>query len=447
MDKKTIRSWGGVHLSKSWQFNPGNEEEVVSLFDLNDEYGVIPRGSGNSYGDQALNSKGGIVSIEDFPEHIELPITTEGHVSVHGGTSYATLLTASVKQGWGMPVVPGLKSITIGGAIAADAHGKNHFHKSSIASYIIEIDLLTAKGSVVRCNRSHEPELFWATIGGLGLTGLILKATIQLEKIGSTQLVVKSEKFSDFDGLIDRFNTAALNHSYCVAWLDLLSKTKPGRGIIQSADPAGVSSKALSYESRQRVSIPKLIPFNLVNKASCGAFNAVKFHGCPSGMQQNLMPIQKFLHPLDRVGNWNHLYGRKGFFQWQIVVPETEESFLEEIISKLGDLPLLPSLAVLKRLGAESGSYLSFCKPGWTLAVDFPFESESSRSLLNNFDKRLAEIGGRIYLAKDGGMNPELLNVMYPRLGDWKRVRKEYDPENIWQSNFSRRLKLHDPQS
>jgi len=445
MDRKTIRSWGGVHISKSWQFNPANEEEVASLFDMNDEYGVIPRGSGNSYGDQALNSKGGIISIEDFPELTELPITSEGHVSVHGGTSYGTLLTASVKQGWIMPVVPGSKSITIGGAIAADAHGKNHFHKSSISSYIIDIDLLTAKGSIVRCNRSHEPELFWATIGGLGLTGLILKATVQLERIGSTQLVVKSERFSDFDGLIDRFNTAALNHSYCVAWLDLLSKTKPGRGIIQSADLANVSSKASSYESRQRVSIPKLVPFNLANKASCRVFNAVKFHGHPLGMQQKLMPIQKFLHPLDRVGNWNHLYGRKGFFQWQIVVPETEESFLEEIISKLGDLPLLPSLAVLKRLGVESGSYLSFCKPGWTLAVDFPFQSELSRGFLNNLDKKLADIGGRIYLAKDGGMNPELLNVMYPRLGDWKQVRKEYDPDNIWQSNFSRRLKLHDP--
>ena len=165
MDRKTIKSWGGVHVSKSWQFNPVNEKEVVSLFKLNDEYGVIPRGSGNSYGDQALNSKGGIVSIQDFPEHDELSITSEGYASVHGGTSYAALLSASVKQGWIMPVVPGSKSITIGGAIAADAHGKNHFHKSSISSCLIDIDLLTSKGSVVRCDRSHEPELFWATVG------------------------------------------------------------------------------------------------------------------------------------------------------------------------------------------------------------------------------------------------------------------------------------------
>ena len=161
-------------------------------------------------------------------------------------------------------------------------------------------------------------------------------------------------------------------------------------------------------------------------------------------MQQKSVRFPEFLHPLDRVRNWNNLYGRKGFFQWQIVVPETEESFLEEIISKLGDLPLLPSLAVLKRLGVESGSYLSFCKPGWTLAVDFPFGSEASRGLLHNFDKRLADIGGRIYLAKDGGMNPDLLNAMYPRLGDWKQIRKEYDPGNIWQSDFSRRLNLTD---
>lgn len=444
MDRKTIKSWGGVHVSKSWQFNPVNEKEVVSLFKLNDEYGVIPRGSGNSYGDQALNSKGGIVSIQDFPEHDELSITSEGYASVHGGTSYAALLSASVKQGWIMPVVPGSKSITIGGAIAADAHGKNHFHKSSISSCLIDIDLLTSKGSVVRCDRSHEPELFWATVGGFGLTGLILKATVQLEKIGSNQLNVKSEKFLDFDELINRFNTAASSHSYCVAWLDLLSKTQSGRGIIQSADPASASSEALSYESPQRVSIPELIPFNLVNKASCGVFNTVKFHGHPSEMQQKSVRFPEFLHPLDRVRNWNNLYGRKGFFQWQIVVPETEESFLEEIISKLGDLPLLPSLAVLKRLGVESGSYLSFCKPGWTLAVDFPFGSEASRGLLHNFDKRLADIGGRIYLAKDGGMNPDLLNAMYPRLGDWKQIRKEYDPGNIWQSDFSRRLNLTD---
>jgi len=442
MDSKILRSWGGAHASKSWQFKPSTEEEALSLFDLNDVYGVIPRGSGNSYGDQALNTKGGIVSIQDFPADDELIITAEGHASVRGGTSYEMLLHASVKQGWIMPVIPGSKSITLGGAIAADAHGKNHFHKSSLSSYIINIDLLTAKGSVVRCNRSDEPELFWATIGGLGLTGLILRATVQLEEIVSDQFIVKSEKFLDFDELIDRFKTASLDHSYSVAWIDLVSKNKSGRGIIQSADPVGLPSETLSYESPQRLGVPNQLPFSLVNKVSCGVFNAARFHSHPSPMQQNQMSIPEFIHPLDQVRNWNNLYGKKGFSQWQIVVPETEEPFLGEIISKLGDLPLLPSLAVLKRLGSESESYLSFCKPGWTLAVDFPFTDGSSRRLLNDFDTRLAGIGGRIYLAKDGGMNPDLLNVMFPRLDDWKQVRAQYDPGNVWQSDLSRRLKL-----
>jgi len=442
MDKETFTSWSRAYASRSWRFEPVSQKDVLTLFEACDEYGVIPRGLGNSYGDQALNTGGGIVSLQSFVNEKELVVSDQGCISVTGGTSYEMLLSACIRQGWIVPVVPGSKSITIGGAIAADAHGKNHFHQSSISSCLIEMDVLIANGKVVKCSRSHESELFWATVGGLGLTGLILRASIQLGKNYSNNFNVQSGKYSNFEQLFEQFKETTVNHPYSVAWLDLVSKKNAGRGVIQSASPILESSETFSYKAPKHITIPKVLPFNVVNKVNGGVYNAIRFNSHPSGVKRRQVPIPDFLHPLDRVKNWNNLYGKKGFFQWQIVVPETEELLLNEIIKRLNNLPLLPTLAVLKRLGSESDSYLSFCKPGWTLAIDFPFTNISCRNQLNDFDRELAKAGGRIYLAKDGGVNPEFLNEMYPRLREWKQIRKKFDPDNVWQSDLSRRLHL-----
>ena len=442
MDKETFRSWAGVHASKSWSFNPESIGELQNLFTLSNRNGVVPRGLGRSYGDQALNSGGGVVTIEKLSNTQEILISDDGSVSVPAGISYGDLLKTVLKNGWIIPVVPGSRFISIGGAIAADVHGKNHFQKNSLSAHILELEILIANGTVVTCNRSSEPELFWATIGGLGLTGVILRALIKLDQIQSTLFEVRSEKFSDFDQLLSSMEASAKTHSYSVAWLDLLTRNKPGRGILQSAELVSEQTPMLEYSTGRRLTIPRVSPINCINNASCRIFNEFKFRKHPPSTLFRQISIQDFLHPLDQIGGWNLLYGERGFFQWQVVVPEKEISLLKEIVATLGDLPMVPTLSVLKRLGSESLSYLSFCKPGWTLAVDFPFSGKFSRRFLDKFDAKIAAVGGRVYLAKDGGLDPKFLHEMYPKLRKWQEVKKQYDPNNTWQSNFSRRLLL-----
>ena len=442
MDREKLRSWGGGHSSNSQKLDIACREDIPNLLQYVDERGVIPRAFGNSYGDQALNSEGTVASILNYAESSDLTITKEGRISIHGGVHLGAVLEAAIHNSWILPVVPGSEKISIGGAIAADAHGKNHFHKDSIASHIVEINVLTTKETIIRCSRLEEPELFWATIGGLGLTGLILSATLQLERIESNELLVTSEKFTTYDELFSHFKAESPTRSYSVAWLDLLSNKNPGRGIIQFADFGSEFNYSFDHKKTNRFEISRPLPFNTISKLNCNSFNAFKFRNHPSKILHKSISIPSFLYPLDRLIGWNNLYGKKGLFQWQIVVPYSEEILLKEIIQTVGALPVLPTLAVLKRLGSESNSYLSFCKPGWTLAVDFPNENASSRSLLSEFDRKITEVGGRVYLAKDSGLEPELVSEMYPRFAEWKQIRKKYSQENFWQSDFSRRLKL-----
>ena len=442
MDREKLRSWGGGHSSNSQKLDIDCEKDIPNLLQYVDERGVIPRAFGNSYGDQALNSEGTVASILNYAESNDLTITKEGRISIHGGVHLGAVLEAAIHNSWILPVVPGSEKISIGGAIAADAHGKNHFHKDSIASHILEMNVLTTKETIIRCSRSEEPELFWATIGGLGLTGLILRATLQLERIESNELLVTSEKFTTYDELFNHFKAESPTRSYSVAWLDLLSNKNPGRGIIQFADFGSEFNHSFDHKKTNRFKISRPLPFNTISKLNCNSFNAFKFRNHPSKILHKSISIPGFLYPLDRLIGWNNLYGKKGLFQWQIVVPHSEEILLKEIIQTVGTLPVLPTLAVLKRLGSESNSYLSFCKPGWTLAVDFPNENASSRSLLSEFDRKITEVGGRVYLAKDSGLEPELVSEMYPRFAEWKQIRKKYSQENFWQSDFSRRLKL-----
>ena len=441
MFNEHIRSWGNNFSCSANEYSCSSISLAAEVVRNCTSHGIIPRGAGRSYGDQSLNSGGGLLSLQRSEDSNSYVVTDSGLVTVNGESSIGDLLSAVIPQGWLLPVVPGSGSITIGGALAADAHGKNHFHQSSLASWCKEMNVMIADGSIIHCSTETERDLFWATVGGLGLTGLIISATLQLQKITGSSLKVNTKSFSRFSYLFEGLKMASENNEYAVAWLDLLSERHPGRGIVKSAHLDKNRNLERGRVDTKSINFPLSPSVNFINRPMCSIHNSLKYGSSLITRGTAITPISDFLFPLDRVNNWKNLYGRAGFLQWQFVVPDEEALLLENIIKDIGNTDLLPSLAVLKRCGKESRSYLSFCRPGWTLAIDFPSNAKA-RDLLVGFDKRIAEVGGRVYLAKDSCLDADLIHKMYPKLDKWKSIRRYFDPKNVWQSDFSRRLNL-----
>ena len=403
--------------------------------------GVIPRGAGRSYGDQALVSDGLMISLTQQDDSMDLEVHNSGLVSVKGDMTIGELLDATMPLGWILPVIPGSQHITIGGALAADAHGKNHWHQSSIASCCEELNVMISDGTIIRCNREVENQLFWATIGGLGLTGLITSATLRLQRITGTSVQVQTRSYKNLSSLLKGFEDVTASEEYAVAWLDLLTSRQPGRGVVRSASIYQHGQAMAKPKRFNQIHIPKPRNLNVVLPPICRSHNNLKYLISTKVKDLRVTSIQNYLFPLDRVRNWNHLYGKSGLIQWQFILPDKETSLLEEIIVGFSKTSALPALAVLKRCGEASESYLSFCSPGWTLAIDLPATQDSYR-YINEFNSRIASAEGRVNLAKDSCVDADLLDKMYPKLTHWKTVQKQFDPQGIWQSDLSRRLLL-----
>tara|TARA_X000000368_G_scaffold66146_3_gene47411 strand:+ start:41048 stop:42379 length:1332 start_codon:yes stop_codon:yes gene_type:complete len=441
MPKMISHSWGNnkkTFAEHQTHFQIANvAETVVNSYSS----GVIPRGAGRSYGDQALVSDGLMISLTQQDDATNLEVHNSGLISVKGSMTIGELLDATLPLGWILPVIPGSQHITIGGALAADAHGKNHWHQSSIASCCEELNVMISDGTIIRCNREIENQLFWATIGGLGLTGLITSATLRLQRIASTSVQVQTKSYKNLSSLLKGFQDVTASEEYAVAWLDLLSPREPGRGILKSASiqqSRGPMEKPTRFT---QIHIPKPRNLNVVLPPICKSHNNLKYLMSSKAKGLRVTSIQNYLFPLDRVRNWNHLYGKSGLIQWQFILPDKETSLLEEIIMGFSKANALPALAVLKRCGEASESYLSFCSPGWTLAIDMPATQDSYR-YINEFNPRIAYGEGRVNLAKDSCVDADLLDKMYPKLAHWKTIQKQFDPQGIWQSDLSRRLLL-----
>ena len=441
MPKMISHSWGNnkkTFAEHQTHFQIANvAETVVNSYSS----GVIPRGAGRSYGDQALVSDGLMISLTQQDDATNLEVHNSGLISVKGSMTIGELLDATLPLGWILPVIPGSQHITIGGALAADAHGKNHWHQSSIASCCEELNVMISDGTIIRCNREIENQLFWATIGGLGLTGLITSATLRLQRIASTSVQVQTKSYKNLSSLLKGFQDVTASEEYAVAWLDLLSPREPGRGILKSASiqqSRGPMEKPTRFT---QIHIPKPRNLNVVLPPICKSHNNLKYLMSSKAKGLRVTSIQNYLFPLDRVRNWNHLYGKSGLIQWQFILPDKETSLLEEIIMGFSKVNALPALAVLKRCGEASESYLSFCSPGWTLAIDMPATQDSYR-YINEFNPRIAYGEGRVNLAKDSCVDADLLDKMYPKLAHWKTIQKQFDPQGIWQSDLSRRLLL-----
>ena len=410
--------------------------------------GVIARGLGRAYGDPAQNAGGVVARLSPGPILLD---PAHGVVTVGGGVSLDELLRHLVPRGWFVPVSPGTRFVTVGGAIASDIHGKNHHVDGSFGVHVDSMRLLLADGSVRSLTAADDPELWWATIGGMGLTGLIVDATVRLLPIETSRCVVDTERISNLDALVERMEATDQAYRYSVAWIDLVARgAHLGRAVLTSGDHATyddlvaehprAADDPLAFAPGSLAAVPAGVP-NVLNRLAVRAFNELWYRKAPRS-QRSIETITGFFHPLDMVGHWNRLYGRSGFIQYQFVVPFEAVDTLRTIVETVAESGHASFLAVLKRFGPSSGGLLSFPAPGWTLTLDLPAGVAGLGDLVAVLDHRVLDAGGRHYLAKDATATPEVIRAGYPRLEEWRQIRRRVDPDGRWASDQARRLDL-----
>jgi decaprenylphospho-beta-D-ribofuranose 2-oxidase len=374
-----------------------------------------------------------------------------GTVTASAGVSLDDLLDIIVPRGWFVPVTPGTRFVTIGGAIASDIHGKNHHLDGSFGNHVRHLRLMLADTTVVEIGPDRDAELFWATVGGMGLTGVIVDATFRLIPIDTSLMSVETRRIDNLDEIMTRMSEHDDDFRYSVAWIDMLATGRNlGRGVLTNAEHAIVgeldakhAGAPLVYAGKQLVTVPPVIPApGVINRLSVAAFNEMWFRKAPRVREGELQSIAAYFHPLDLVGDWNRVYGRGGFVQYQFVVPLGAERTLRTVIERISAAALPIFLTVLKRFGPNNPGPLSFPIEGWTLAIDVPARCGGLSQLLAGFDRLVLDAGGRLYLAKDFQTTPTAVRRGYPRLDEWLAVRERVDPAGVWASDLSRRLGL-----
>ena len=441
MNKIESTGWGRSLRSVSTEFAPHSATELQEFVaSLQDSRGMIAHGLRRSYGDSALNVGGVSISTQAFSD---LTFHRDSHsVTVGAGVSISTLEKKARVNGLFPPVVPGTGFVTIGGAIAADIHGKSHHITGSFSSCVERVRLLYSDGEMRDLYpQGPSSEHFWATIGGLGLTGIILEADLKLVSMPQPFVEVEETRVRDLHEMLELLSSSDAHFQHTVAWIDLSGDFR-GRGVVSKGNyaidpPSGDSST--KEKKAPSLQFPKIGNFSLINKQTVRAFNELWFR---KPLTNGRTSIESFMHPLDQIREWNRIYGNRGFLQYQFVVPDGNEDFLEQVLATMKGVGAASFLGVLKRFGEGSLGHLSFPKPGWTLALDIPTQLPGLERALNNLDSQLAARDGRIYLIKDARLNPEFVPVMYPRLEEWRSIRNNMDPVGMWQSDQSRRLKL-----
>jgi decaprenylphospho-beta-D-ribofuranose 2-oxidase len=447
--RTALTGWGRTGASVARLVQPHDVPGATAAILTAGWRGATPRGLGRAYGDAAQNGGGLVVDATaiDFVG----PIDEDGRVLVAGGANLESVIRASIAEGWFLPVTPGTRHITIGGAFAADVHGKNHHRDGSFAQHVESITLLLPSGETREVTPESDAALFWATAGGMGLTGVILEAVVRLTRAPTRFITVDTYRTRDLDHTMALMTEYDARTHYSVAWIDLVtSGASLGRGVVTCGDHAPLDAleghsreDARRWKPRAAPPVPPVFPAQIVNRLTSRLFNELWFRKAPSERLGELQPLEAFFYPLDIVAQWNRVYGSRGFLQWQCVLPFGQEARLRRIVEAFVGGPVPATLAVLKRFGAASPGPLSFPAPGWTLAVDLPAaRGDALAAFLDGLDREVAEGGGRIYLAKDARMRPEWLEVMYPRIDEWRAVQARVDPEGRMTSDLDRRLGL-----
>ncbi len=411
---------------------------------LNQQGAYIPRGLGRCYGDAALYSS--VLSTVEFKDLVDFNPQT-GLLNGQSGLSLAQILKIIIPHGWFLPVTPGTRFVTIGGAIAADVHGKDHRTAGSFCRHVVSMNIQLSSGEVVTCSPTENAPLFHATAGGMGLTGLILSASIQMKRIETAYMVRKIKRFDSLAPLMEAMEGDA---THSVAWMDGMAfGSSPGQSVLMQGEharledlPPKLVRKPLKLPRTGAVfNLPFFMPNFTLNNLSIRAFNALQFFKAPAEWKRDIINYDKFFYPLDRVYNWNRFYGRRGFTQYQLVIPlDRSEQGLKAVFKTIAELNTPPYLSVLKRFGKQEG-ILSFPMEGYTLAVDFPIRP-STFEVLEQLDQVVTGFGGRIYLAKDCRMSREVFFGSYPNILEFRKIKDQYDPNHQFRSCLSDRLGL-----
>jgi decaprenylphospho-beta-D-ribofuranose 2-oxidase len=442
--ERVLSGWGRVAPSRALVTGPLDLSQLGDLIASAPTSGVLARGAGRSYGDAAQNA-GGVVLDPVTARQIEVD-QEQATVRASASVTFTQLLAHSVPAGLLPPVLPGTRHLTVGGAVAADVHGKNQHADGSISAWIDTIELLDGDGAL----RTIHPgtPAFRATVGGMGLTGVIVSVRLRLLRIHSARLRVTTRRLRDLDSLL-----AAQDESrtrYAVSWVDLSATGRGlGRGVLDTGDhltyPDPVhEADGLRYHPGRAWPAPAL-PFCPVTAWSARAFNQLWFGASPAG-RTSAAGMPEYFHRLDAVRDWNRTLGPAGFRQYQFVVPFGSEKVLAYVITELQRHRAAAFLGTLKRFGAASGNYLSFPLPGWSLAVDMPAGRAGLDVLLDDLDRQVAEVGGRVYLCKDSRLSRDAFAGMYGSdLDSWRTARTALDPASRFRSDLGRRLGLVDP--
>ncbi len=446
VDTVSLTGWGRTSPTTALRFRPRTYEEAAVVVRGRGPRGVVARGLGRAHGDAAQNAGGSVLDMTAL-DRIRAVDAVAGTVVCDAGVSLRRLLGTLLPLGWFVPVTPATGHVTVGGAIGSDVHGRNHRTAGSFARHVRSLELLTADGEV----RTVLPgtDLFGATLGGLGLTGVILSATLGLRPVTTSLMSVDTARAADLDGALARLSACGDGTPYAAAWIDLLARGKAtGRAVVTRGEhvpldalPAHARRTALTF----RAGLPpaaSLIPEGLLGRGPTALLNELRHRGAPVVRTRQLQRISAFFHPLDSAPGWCRARGRAGSVQYQFTVGHGQEETLHRVVRQLTVRRYPAFHAVLKRFGESGPGWLSFPAPGWTLSFGLPVGLPGLARLLDGLDEDVAAAGGRVSLAKDARLRPGLLAAMYPKLPEFRALRQELDPEGAFRSDLSRRLVL-----
>ncbi len=444
-----LAGWGRTAPTMAQVLSPSDPEIVVKAVVEAGERGVIARGLGRSYGDIAQNGGGLVVDMTTLNTIHSINADTR-LVDADAGVSLDQLMKTALPFGLWVPVLPGTRQVTIGGAIACDIHGKNHHSAGSFGNHVRSMELLTADGEVRKLTpRGRNAELFWATVGGNGLTGIILRVTIEMTPTETAYFIADGDVTTSLDDTIAIHSDGSeANYTYSSAWFDAISappklgRAAISRGSLATLDqlPAKLRKNPLKFDAPQLLTLPDVFPNGLANKYTFGPIGELWYRksGTYRGKIQNLT---QFYHPLDMFGEWNRAYGPAGFLQYQFVVPTSAVEEFKSIIVDIQRSGHYSFLNVFKLFGPGNSAPLSFPIPGWNVCVDFPITA-GLNAFVTELDRRVLEFGGRLYTAKDSRTTAETFHAMYPRIDEWITVRRKVDPDGVFMSDMARRLEL-----
>lgn len=442
-EEEVLSGWGNIPKANCKVAYPATEAQLSKH---QFENPVIPRGLGRSYADQSTNTNGLVLKMERLNHFLSFD-EEKGILVSQAGTNLEEIIEFLGPRGWFPLITPGTKFVTLGGAIANDIHGKAHHVDGSFIACVNWFTIALADGRIVKASREENSDLFYANFGGLGLLGTILTVSIQLRKISSTYFRQKAVVAKNLEEMLAAIDAADEEYTSSVAWIDSLATgNRIGRGVLTMGNlasvdelPTSLKSDPLKIGKRPKLNVPIFLPEFALNTFTVRILNSI-IHWKQKG-GNGFFHYDNFFYPLDAIMNWNRGYGKRGFIQYQFVIPITEgHKNITEILKAIASSGCVPFLNVLKKFGKGQG-LLSFPKEGYTFAIDFPI-TKNLKAFTKKLDQMVLDAGGRIYLGKDAFLDEQTFKAMYPEFEEWLAIKKKYDPTNIYTSDLSRRIGL-----